>query len=94
MKISFKTISAKVTKTDLLVIFSPEGRTPKLPSGVTIPKSVETSFSGKSRETRFADTIDGPAERVLLIGLGKGKSFDLETVRRAAAIAAQKAQKT
>ena len=94
MKISFKTISAKVTKTDLLVILSPEGRTPKLPSGVTIPKRVETSFSGKSRETRFADTIDGPAERVLLIGLGKGKSFDLETVRRAAAIAAQKAQKT
>ncbi|MGB0644631.1 MAG: leucyl aminopeptidase family protein, partial [Akkermansiaceae bacterium] len=94
MKISFKTISAKVTKTDLLVILSPEGRTPKLPSGVTIPKSVEASFSGKSRETRFADTIDGPAERVLLIGLGKGKSFDLETVRRAAAIAAQKAQKT
>ena len=69
MKISFKTISAKVTKTDLLILLSPEGRTPKLPSGVTIPKSVETSFSGKSRETLFADTIDGPAERVLLIGL-------------------------
>ncbi len=94
MKILFKTLSAKVTKTDLLVLLSPEGKTPKLPSGVSIPKRVATSFSGKSRETRFADTIDGPAERVLLIGLGKGKPFDLETVRRAAAIAAQKAEKT
>ena len=94
MKILFKTLSAKVTKTDLLVLLSPEGKTPKLPSGVSIPKSVATSFLGKSRETRFADTIDGPAERVLLIGLGKGKPFDLETVRRAAAIAAQKAEKT
>ena len=94
MKILFKTLSAKVTKTDLLVLLSPEGKTPKLPSGVSIPKSVATSFLGKSRETRFTDAIDGPAERVLLIGLGKGKPFDLETVRRAAAIAAQKAEKT
>ncbi|MDA7930567.1 hypothetical protein N9B63_06970 [Akkermansiaceae bacterium] len=94
MKISYKTVSAKVTKTDLLVVLLPEGRKPKLPGGVSIPKSVAASFSGKSRETRFADAIDGPAERALLIGLGEGTSFDLETVRRAAAIAAHKAEKT
>lgn len=94
MKISYKALSAKVTKTDLLVVLSPQGGNPKLPAGVSIPKSVAGSFSGKSRETRFTDAIDGPAERVLLIGLGTGKSFDLETVRRAAAIAAQKAEKT
>lgn len=94
MKVSYKTVSAKVTKTDLLVVLLPEGRKPKLPGGVSIPKSVAASFSGKSRETRFTDAIDGPAERVLLIGLGEGTSFDLETVRRTAAIAAQKAEKT
>ena len=94
MKILFKSFSTKVTKTDLLVILSAEGKTSKLPSGVSISKSVVTSFTGKSRETRFTDAIDGPADRVLLIGLGKGKSFDLDTVRRTAAIAAQKAEKT
>ena len=94
MKISYKTLSAKMTKTDLLVVLSPEGKVPKLPAGVSIPKSVLGSFSGKSRETRFADAIDGPAERVLFIGLGDEKPFDLETVRRAAAIAAKKAAKT
>lgn len=94
MKISYKALTTKVTKTDLLVILSPEGKSPKLPTGVTIPNSVVHSFSGKSRETRFVDTIEGPAERLLLIGLGESKPINLETVRRAAAIAAQKAEKT
>lgn len=93
MKISYKTLSAKVTKTDLLVVFAREGRKPKFPSGVSLPPKALKTFSGKSREARFIDAIDGPADRVLLIGLGEGK-VDPDTVRRGGAIAVKKAEKT
>ncbi|MFT6862369.1 MAG: leucyl aminopeptidase, partial [Akkermansiaceae bacterium] len=94
MKISYKTLAGKVTKTDLLVVLSAKGKKPKLPKEVTISEKVLSSFRGETREARFADAIDGPAERVLMIGLGEGKVTDPETVRRAAAIAVKKAEKT
>lgn len=94
MKISYKTLAGKVTKTDLLVILSAKGKKPKLPKDVTISEKVLSSFGGKTREARFTDAIEGPAERVLMIGLGEGKVVDPETVRRAAAIAVKKAEKT
>lgn len=92
MTISYKTVSAKVTKTDLLVVFSVEGKTPNLPQGVEVPVKVLAGFSGKTREARFVDAIDGPASRLLLIGLGQ--DGDPDTVRRASAMAVKKAEKT
>ena len=53
---------------------------------------VLAGFSGKTREARFVDAIDGPASRLLLIGLGQ--DGDPDTVRRAAAMAVKKAEKT
>ena len=94
VKIAFKTPSGQLPKTDLLIVLSAEGKKPKLPSGVSVPPNALKSFGGESRETRFADAVEGPAARVLLIGLGKGKKIDPDTVRRAAAIAVQKAEKT
>ena len=93
MKISYKTLGGKLTKTDLLVVFSAEGKMPGLPAGISISKKVLSSFGGKPRETRFTDAIDGPAERVLMIGLGAANPTDPETVRRAAAIAVKEAEK-
>lgn len=93
MRISYKTLAGKMTKTDLLVVFSAKGKKPGFPTGVSIPKKVISSFEGKTRETRFTDPIDGPAERVLMIGLGEGKTAKPETVRRAAAIAVKQAEK-
>ncbi|MFK7851794.1 MAG: leucyl aminopeptidase [Akkermansiaceae bacterium] len=93
MKISYKTLASKVTKTDLLIVFSAEGKTPKLPKEVSVSKKVLSAFDGKKRDTRFTDAIDGPAERVLLIGLGEAKTIDPETIRRVAAIAVQQAEK-
>lgn len=93
MRISYKPLTGKLTKTDLLVVFSADRKNPVLPAGVSIPKKVLSSFEGKTRETRFADPVDGSAERILMIGLGEGKPVDPETVRRAAAIAVKKAKK-
>lgn len=92
MTISYKTVSAKVARTDLLVLFSKEGGKPVLPGGVEVPDRALAAFGGKKRETRLVDVIEGPATRVLVIGLGQ--DGDVETVRRAAAIAVKKAEKT
>lgn len=93
MKISYKTLASKVTKTDLLVVLSAQGKTPGLPAGVCISEKVLSAFEGKTRQTRFTDAIDGPAERVLMIGLGKDSPTDPDTIRRAAAIAVKEAEK-
>ena len=94
MKISYKALGGKVTQTDLLVVFVEEGKTPKLPKGVSLLANVLSSCEGGARKARLTDAMDGPAERVLLIGLGGKKEIDPETVRRAAAIAVKKAEKT
>ena len=80
-----------MTKTDLLVVFSTEGEKPSVPKGVTISEKVLSAFSGKERETRLTDAVEGAAEQVLMIGLGA--AGEAETVRRAAAIAVKKAEK-
>lgn len=83
---------AKLTKTDLLAILVPDSGTPKLPTGVKLPSGVASKFEGKFRGTRFTDPTSGPAERAVLIGVGSLKGCTQEKVRRAAAIAANRAK--
>lgn len=90
MKISYKSPSAKLTKTEVLVVFVRQGDPPVLPDGQSISEKVLSGFEGGNRATRFADALEGAAERVLLIGLGE--EVEPETVRRAAAIAVKKAE--
>ena len=92
MKISYKTISSKVTKTEILVVFAKEGRKPNLPDAVSLPAAALKNFSGKSREVRFVDAMGGPAARVLLIGLGDG-AVEAELMRRCGALAVKKSEK-
>lgn len=92
MKITYRSPDARLTKTDLLVVFGREGKKLKLPRGVTVPANALTSFEGTERETRLTDATTGPAKRVLQIGLGG--EVEPEIVRRAAAIAVKKAEKT
>lgn len=92
MKISYKTPSAKVSKTDLLVVLTAEGENPTVPETVFLPERVLSVFDGKARSTRFVDPLDGPAERVLLVGLGQKDEVDHETVRRAAALTVKEAE--
>jgi leucyl aminopeptidase len=91
MKISYKTPTAKMSKTDLLVIFSCKGEDPDLPGTVVLPEKILPGFKAKARATRFVDPLDGPAERVLLVGLGEQEEVDHEAMRRAAALAMKQA---
>ena len=81
MKFSSKSDGAKLAKSDLLVVFCVERKSPGLPAGVKIRS---TGFSGEFRETRQCDPSGGSSDRVLLVGLGKQKDVNGEKLRRAA----------
>ena len=92
MKLTTKNRSTKLTKTPLLIVFGTQGATLELPEGVELPASAMGDFAGKFRQKRLTDAAAGPAERVLLIGLGPAGSATWEHLRRAAAIGAKEAE--
>ena len=78
-------------KPDLLVAFAFEGEAPQLPPKVRLGTSATKGFKGEAREMRVVDA-EGPAARVVLIGLGKSADVDAERLRRAGALAARRAE--
>lgn len=94
MKITYKNATSSLAKTDLLIVFGREGKKVILPAGVTIPRNASDEFGGAELETRLTDATGGSAKRVLQIGLGGELEIATELVRRAAAIAVKKAEKT
>jgi leucyl aminopeptidase len=93
MKISFKTSSSRLTRTDLLVVFVRKGKRAVLPAGVKVPPHAVTSFGGDERKVHLTDAVAGPAKQVLQVGLGGGREVDRDLLRRAAAIAVGTAAK-
>ncbi len=85
MKISAKDTAPKLGKTPLLVVFAEERKKPELPAGVELSAIALRDFKGEFRQQRACDPTSGPAERVLLVGLGK--TPDAEALRRAGALA-------
>jgi len=81
-----------VPRCDLLAVLGAQGEAHALPRGVAVPKLARSAFQGEFRETRLTDSLSGPAERFLQIGLGKRADADAERLRRAAAIAVRKAE--
>jgi len=80
----------KKWKGDTLAVFAFQEESPRF---LGLEKKLETfpvfakadGFKGKERETLILRPVDSlPAERLLLIGLGKKEEFDLDTLRRAA----------
>jgi leucyl aminopeptidase len=79
-----------------------------LPAGAALPASLEGldrasggvlkrafasgDWKGKRDESLLLYTVSGPAQRVLLIGLGKADDVDRNAVRRGAAVAAKRAR--
>src|SRR5262245_3043227 len=90
MKISVHDLEAPET-TELAAVFACEGARPELPPGVKISDTALSDFKGEARELRLADAVAGPAKRVLLVGLGKRADVEREKLRRAAAVAVQRA---
>ncbi len=77
----------------LLVAFVPKGAKIALPASVTIPPAFTKSFSAKKNTLDHTWTSSGPAERVLLVGLGDRNEIDSESIRHAAALAVKAAHK-
>lgn len=92
MKLNFQKLTTRIPNSDLLVLAVFEGEKVKLPAGVELAKVATTGFKGELREVRACDALKGPADRVLLVGLGKLKDFDAERARRTGAIASLRAE--
>ena len=82
-----------VPRCDLLAVLGLQDEKTAPPRGVKVPALALESFQGEFRETRLTDSLAGPAARFLQIGLGKRPEVDHDRLRRAAAIAAKKAEK-
>lgn len=90
MKLTHKTLSARAPKGAVLAVLMTQGDAPDLPGGCELPGSALAGFEGKARAIRFCDDASGGG-RVLLVGLGPSECVDAEGLRRAAAIAVQRA---
>ena len=93
MKFLQKSLNAKLTKSDLLIVFGCHGKKIKLPQGVKVPASFPESFACDSGQKRITDSIKGPFKQVLMVGLGESKKIEAEDIRRAAASAVKEAKK-
>jgi leucyl aminopeptidase len=92
MKLTYKKPSARLSETGVLALFAREGEKPALPKGVALPPRALDEYKGELREARLIDALSGPARRVFVIGLGKSGEVDAEKLRRASAIAVQRAE--
>ncbi|MCP3915051.1 MAG: leucyl aminopeptidase [bacterium] len=91
MKVTAKDLG-KLEKTPLVVVFVTEGVRPQLPAEAKVPAAFAKDYEAKPRATRTTFASSGPAERVLLVGLGAAKKVDVEGLRRAGATAAKTAE--
>ncbi|MED5471641.1 MAG: hypothetical protein VX577_07820, partial [Verrucomicrobiota bacterium] len=71
MKFLQKSLNAKLTKSDLLIVFGCNDKKIKLPQGVKVPASALESFDCGSGQKRITDSIKGSFQQVLIIGLGE-----------------------
>ena len=93
MKIIKKTLDSRTTKADVLIIFGCVGKKIKLPSGVELPKGAVEGADLDFGQVRITDTVGGPFQQVILVGLGNMKNVDCEKVRRSSAIAINETKK-
>src|SRR3972149_6847745 len=81
MKVYLKRESIERHKTACFVVGAFEG---KKPNGLVSKLFKDKDFEGKPNQTRLIYTQGKiPAERVLLVGLGKEKEFKIEKLRQA-----------
>ena len=90
MRFTHKDSAAALAKTPCVAVLALSGKKLELPAGVEIPASAAKDFEGDFRSVRLTDASGGPAERVLLVGLGAADGCDAEKLRRAAALATKR----
>lgn len=92
MKLSLIDSSKPLAKTDAVLVLALEGKKLTLPDGVKVPAGLARAVSGKFREVRSAFATSGPAERVVVVGLGTPEAATTERLRRACALASKDAE--
>jgi leucyl aminopeptidase len=93
MNITAAAVPLFATKTPALVLFATKHERPAGPPALRklLRRVTAKEFDGAEKKLFFLHTLGQlPAERVLLVGLGDNKEFRLETLRRAAGLAAKK----
>jgi leucyl aminopeptidase len=93
MKLVTRDLTARVGKTDLLVVFAFQGSKPMLPKGASVPESTLRAFKGEFRSLRRTDAASAPAPHLMVIGLGAADDLSTERLRRVAALAVKAAEK-
>jgi len=92
MKLTHKQ-SAALAKTPFVAVLATKEKSGELPAGIKVPAAFTKAFKGGVREQASTFATGGPAERVLLVGLGATKELNAEKVRRAAALAVRAAER-
>ena len=87
MKFVRKSLKSRLTKADVLVVFGCKGKKIKLPVEIQLPNGSLESANLESGKMRLTDSLSGPFQQVLLVGLGKVSELNPEILRRAAASA-------
>ncbi|MCE9592885.1 MAG: leucyl aminopeptidase [Planctomycetes bacterium] len=90
MKLIVKDRVSKLERADALIVFAFEGEKPEFPREIVLSTHALRGFKGEFREHRAIEADSGPITRVHVVGLGKANDFDLEKLRRASAVAAQR----
>ena len=93
MKILKKSLNARTTKSEILVVFGCKGKKIKLPSSVKLPMGSIEDTNLEFGQVRITDSIEGPFQQVLLVGLGDLEKVSSERVRRSAALAINETKK-
>jgi len=92
MNLTVHELPRRPARTALLALLAFEGEPPRVPAPVKLPGGALKGYKGELREARLCDAISGPAERVLIVGLGKRAELESERLRRASAIAVRRAE--
>ena len=93
MKILKKSLNARTTKAEILVVFGCKGKKIKLPPSVKLPMGSIEDTNLEFGQVRITDSIGGPFQQVLLVGLGDLEKVTSERVRRSAALAINETKK-
>ena len=93
MKILKKSLNARTTKAEILVVFGCKGKKIKLPPSVKLPMGSIEDTNLEFGKVRITDSIGGPFQQVLLVGLGDLEKVTSERVRRSAALAINETKK-
>ena len=93
MKILKKSLNARTTKAEILVVFGCKGKKIKLPPSVKLPMGSIEDTNLEFGQVRITDSIGGPFQQVLLVGLGDLEKVTSEKVRRSAALAINETKK-